>query len=77
VICVTGKRYGATTGAETATGPLKSPQGNSPAAEDFAKYSEQQVPRGLKPARDDKNKALIMAYLKARPFEDSPVKMVQ
>ena len=32
---------------------------------------KQQIPRGLKPARDDKNEGFIKAHLKVRPFEAS------
>jgi hypothetical protein len=33
------------------------------------KKPEKQIPRGLKPARDDKNKELVTAHLKVRPFK--------
>jgi hypothetical protein len=33
------------------------------------KNSQKQIPRGLKPARDDKYKRLLPAYLKVRPFK--------
>ncbi len=33
------------------------------------KNPKQQIPRRLKPARDDKNKELVTAYLKVRPFK--------
>jgi hypothetical protein len=35
------------------------------AAEKF----EKQIPRGLKPTRNDKNKGLVTAYPKVRPFK--------
>jgi hypothetical protein len=35
------------------------------------KNSEQQIPRGLKPARNDKNKGFLAAYLNVRPFESA------
>jgi hypothetical protein len=33
------------------------------------KKPEKQIPSGLKPARNDKNKGLVTAYLKVRPFK--------
>ena len=38
------------------------------------KKSEQQIPRGLKPARDDKNEELT-AHLKVRPFKTSAIEV--
>jgi hypothetical protein len=34
------------------------------------KTLEKQIPRGLKPARDDKNEGFVTARLKPRPFND-------
>jgi hypothetical protein len=42
---------------------------STPGLEFLLKESEKQIPRGLKPARNDKNEGLVAAYLKVRPFK--------
>src|SRR5271157_5542725 len=61
----------ATAGVESAAGAKARISRRSFAArlKRLLKKSEKQIPRGLKPTRNDKNKGLVMAHLKVRPFK--------
>src|SRR5271166_5395880 len=61
----------ATAGVESAAGAKARISRRSFAArlKRLRKKSEKQIPRGLKPTRNDKNKGLVMAHLKVRPFK--------
>src|SRR5271157_149885 len=41
------------------------------------KKSEKQIPRGLKPTRNDKNKVLVTEHLKVRPFKTRSNRLFQ
>src|SRR5271165_1231907 len=41
------------------------------------KKSEKQIPRGLKPTRNDKNKGLVTAHLKVCPFKTRSNRLFQ
>jgi hypothetical protein len=41
------------------------------------KKSKQQIPRGLKAARDDKKEELVTAHLQVRPFKTARTRVLQ
>ena len=69
----------ATAGVESAAGAKARISRRSFAArlKRLRKKSEKQIPRGLKPTRNDKNKGLVTAHLKVRPFETRSNRLFQ